>query len=601
MSSWSFLLDNPLITKHLRSQLRPATFFPGLVVAALLCLVIVGGAAFTELNYPSLRVLAPGRAAGRPGMPTPFLIATILLTILQSLILLLGGTSESASAVANAKEKGILDFHRISPQPPGWLALGFLLGAPIRQYLFALAVTPFLFVSAMLCSVGLVGFLLIVVMQASTTLVCHAMGMVIGLAAKRARGSAAWAVSIVLGVYWIGFIIAGCGVWIPFLFTSGPVLFGLFAPAEDRAHMPGPSPFFGVAMPLWLMTLLYQIPLFVFFFLASMRKLRAENARLFSKPLAVGFLLSVTVLTLGSLWEARLPFKEAVILYVVTLVGLALSTSVAPSLSEYLNGLRRAAKHGTEHLPPWSDGAANPAVLACLTAIVLLAGLAGWWLDTHTWQYQPAPWSSWIIQPEPPAQPWLPILTALAWLVSFGCGAQFFNLRFGKRGTIYFRLYLFLVWAMPLLLSLVAMAAGSEVTFFILFALSPLTGLGITCISASAMRPASGFGMAAAVIPLGQLLAGGVNLGLAVLFASLLAGLLRDAARALHRIKVAMPGMPPAGIELAVKSVLPGGAAAPEGAVYRGDGIALSSDGAALPRSSAPVDAGRPEEIQPGE
>jgi hypothetical protein len=596
MSSWNILLDNPLITKHLRSRLRPAAFYPLLVVVALLCLVIVGGATFAELNYQYSQIMGGPRPAGRAAMPAPFLIATVLLTVLQGIALLLGGTSEAASAVANAKEKGILDFHRISPQPLSWLALGFLLGAPIREYLLALAVTPFLLVSALLCKVGFVGFLLILLVQTSTALVCHSMGMVIGLSAKKARGSAAWAVSVVLGVYYLGSGMAGGGVWVPVLFTSGPVLLELFAP---EAQLPSPPAFFGIDLPLWLMTLLYQVPLVLFFFLASMRKLRADSARVFSKPLAVGFLLGVTVLTLGSIWEARLPFKEAVTLYVVAGVALALSGSVAPFQSEYLNGLRRAAKHGQERLPPWSEGAANPVVLGWLCVIVLLAGTAGWWLDTRTW----APRTTWspFTQPEPASQPWLPILTALAWVVSFGCGAQYFNLRFGKRGTAYFRLYLFLTWAMPLLVSMVALVARSDPAFFLLFSLSPLTGLGITCLSVRATLPSAGMGLGADLLTLGQMLAAALNVVLAVLFSWLLVSLLRDAARALHRIKVALPDMPEGAVDLAVKSARPGVPAAPEGAVYRGDGIALSTEGTPEARPPAPAEAGRAEEIQPGE
>ena len=96
------LLDNPMLVKHLRSRLRRGQVLPWVSVIVVLCLCVVwAGQAFG--------IYANGTA-----------LAMVLG--LEVLILVFAGAQQVGGAVGGARESGILDFHRVSPQPPSWLA-----------------------------------------------------------------------------------------------------------------------------------------------------------------------------------------------------------------------------------------------------------------------------------------------------------------------------------------------------------------------------------------------------------------------------------------------------------------------------------------------
>ena len=63
----------------------------------------------------------------------------------------------------------------------------------------------------------------------------------------------------------------------------------------------------------------------------------------------------------------------------------------------------------------------------------------------------------------------------------FGLAAQFFLLRFGRRGSGYFVLFLFLAWVVPLILGVITLVGqpGNSGPSQYLFALSPVVGLGL--------------------------------------------------------------------------------------------------------------------------
>src|SRR5690348_6375028 len=123
MTFQQLLPDNPILVKHVRSRLRRQQLFPSMAATALLCAMIlwIGIAASSVQN---------GIAFG-------------FLVFFQAGLLFLGGASQVGTSVAGAREAGVLDFHRISPVPPAALALGFLLGGPVREYVLFLCTLPF--------------------------------------------------------------------------------------------------------------------------------------------------------------------------------------------------------------------------------------------------------------------------------------------------------------------------------------------------------------------------------------------------------------------------------------------------------------------------
>src|SRR5262245_24123350 len=126
----AILLDNPILTKHRRSRLRPGATGSWAAIIFVACVSIVGGYAY---SYGGL---------GRGGWELQLILG------LQVFILGLAGGFQISGAAASAREIGIFEYHRISPLPPSWIALGFLLGAPIREYLLAAITVPFAYVCA---------------------------------------------------------------------------------------------------------------------------------------------------------------------------------------------------------------------------------------------------------------------------------------------------------------------------------------------------------------------------------------------------------------------------------------------------------------------
>lgn len=67
---------------------------------------------------------------------------------------------------------------------------------------------------------------------------------------------------------------------------------------DPRATLPG---IFGIEMPLFIQSLVYQFALLFCLYAAAVRKMRSDRAHAYSKPMATAFLSTVAVLGLGSL------------------------------------------------------------------------------------------------------------------------------------------------------------------------------------------------------------------------------------------------------------------------------------------------------------
>jgi hypothetical protein len=306
---------------------------------------------------------------------------------------------------------------------------------------------------------------------------------------------------------------------------------------RSYAYMPWPSPFFGVPLPLLALTLLYQLPLMGFLFVMAVRKMRADRLHVFSKPLAVGFLLVTGFLSVGSLWSAPRVAVLMALLNVTTYVALFLGGNITPSWGEFVTGLRRAAKLGQTRRPPWTDEAANPPTVALLAGIVLLCGAAGWWLDATRLDRFPNlgnmrdPRGRLILDGPLeviPSKPFLALAVAAGWVVAFGCAVQYYQLIYGKGGTVAFRFFVFLAWGLPLLLSVLAGLARSPEVVSFLLALSPPSALVLTCLPDASFWPGQAFS---------QYLAAVVAVATAAIFAALLSSALQRAAQAALRLQ----------------------------------------------------------------
>jgi hypothetical protein len=427
------LLDNPITTKHIRSRLRRGQVLSPVTVVAVLSLLIAWWG-YVAGHYHDAGVAR-------------------LAAMLQGVVLVFMGAGQIGVSLSGARESGILDFHRISPLPPAVTTLGFFLGAPVREYVLALIPIPLLLISVGAGGISVGDFLQWQLALLLIAWAFHVVALLSALVSRRpVRNGGAGL--IVLGVIVFGNL-------------SGWLFYGLrgFAASEGPITLP----FFGLSLH-WLAWLaLYSLPLIGFGMLAATRKMRSARAHLLSKPQAVAFLATSTILILGA---ARDPdsFRplDALILYGLCGAGVLASLPIVPTLGEYTRGLRRAARHGHVHLPAWDDLALNRPALAALCAIVLLGGSVLFWGQDAAGT-------------RPPHLS-LAVAVAVLTVAYVGLAHQYFALVAATRSGALLGLFLFLVWVVPLLAGSILGIAGAEgAPRDVLFGLSPVSALAMLC------------------------------------------------------------------------------------------------------------------------
>ena len=486
---WQILIsDNPLLVKHLRSRLRLQHLLPMLAVVVIISTLITWAAFPTEEH--SVNHLLQARLG-----------AFIGLLILQGVLLLLGGTASVAGSVALARESGMMDFHRISPQRPVALALGFFLGGPIREYLLFAATLPFMLI---LLLPGLplsrpildsrfadtwnfpnfsshdplhaLGYLKVLLVLLVLGLLYHSFALLCGLVVPKTRGIAAAIVILIFGIQLV--------MMVPGLqnLTITPTLYSsmtLGDPPDSLTHFY----FFGLHFPAFLLALLHAVPLLIFLFVAVVRKMRHERAYIFAKPYAVLFFTIVSMLIVGD----ALPGGDAnrsdrnimaLVLFFMLLSGLWLSASVSPTAGDILKGIRHAGKLGLSRVSAWSDLSVNWAPMVAMSALLLLVGGMFLYLlvisiPNSGMSFGEADYLSASALPA--------TLIAALTLLFFGLTKQYFDLRFKKNAMTYFALLLFIIWIVPLLLGWVSaiMTNGVSDITDLLLSFSPLGGIAL--------------------------------------------------------------------------------------------------------------------------
>lgn len=429
-------LENPILVKHLRSRLRKEPLIASVVVVVVLCWFI----AWAALQVPRM---AGGNTIG-------------LLFTLQTIILVIMGAAQVASSISSARASGILDFHRVSPLTTNELTLGFFFGAPIREYLLFACTLPFsaLFLFTRFLSVR--GFIQLMIVLFATAWILHGLALLSGLISKVKLNNAIGGGGVILVVFFFGGPLAAGGI-----FSSQFV--------EQDARMT----FFGISLPWLAVVLLYEIAVLFFLFLATRRRMESELAHPLSKPQAIGALSAVAVLALGGIWRLEdFDLVATCFLYGLLVIAILLVMMVTPNRSDYLKGLRRVRKQGRTNLPVWDDLALNRVFLSVACAIVLVAA---------TFAMSGAGNPQIGLRGQLPRSFPLAIATTVVTIAYFGLALQFFLLWFRMRGIMFFCLFLFLTWLVPLLAgAIVGMASpmpGPESQ--VVASLSPLVGIAM--------------------------------------------------------------------------------------------------------------------------
>lgn len=468
-------LDNPILVKHLRSRLRLAQALPWVVVVLVLCVLDV---------WASLAV-AEFRGSG----------ATTALLGLQILLLVFAGSSQINASLGGARETGILDFHRVSPLPPAATALGFLLGAPIREYILAAITVPFALAQASQIDVfkpwaGVRDTVTLEVVILTSVLVVHTMTLLGCLTRKKPRGS-----------------IRGTVITVVLLVIFGPYMgISLFFGARWVLGAGRTMSFSGLDVPWELFTLLYQVPVLGFLFLAASRKMHSEREHAYSKPQALSFMATVTALVIAGLWhvgrqvgaaamfgpagQAVLPQASLVLVsvYGLSAVAMVLSATITPDGSEYVRGVLRAEHAGRRRPSPWSDAGSNRIAVLALCGLVLVGTLAvtrfvgfpaGGGADP--WANPGQDFGAANLQPQLEQACSRPIAIAVLCVAYVGLGLQYFMMRARRSGMTLMGLFLFLAWLVPLLAAaILGVTSGEGKVAAVVAALSPFFGIAMS-------------------------------------------------------------------------------------------------------------------------
>ena len=441
------LLDNPLLVRHVRSNLRPprAGYLAGIIV-----------------SLSSLLMFA-GYKAGGLGSSGFF----CFFFGVQALALHFAGTSQVASSISASNDSGILDFHRIAPLSPTATTLGFMFGGAVREHLVALVLLPFTLACSLLSDVVIVGFLTSTIVLISTTLLFHALSLTAGLVARKGKTRN---VNSVLSILVFG---AGActgmttvGIPIPGMLSVGPAFMEAVNGAAPRNAIPAAT-FFGIQLPVFLQSLCYQIPLTLFLVVATTRRMKSATAMFFSKSTAVAFLATIAALSLGGV--IKHPRLNAVWLvpmlaYVEFIIAAFMILAITPTHGRYQGGARRAKRRGMGRAPLWQDDSSNRAAVVVMASLLLA-----------TVQ---------VIQTLVPAlnidaRFWRVAGTAASVVTYFGFATQYYSLKYQNRGKLVLMMFLFLFWMLPLFVALLLGTILQQEDFaFHVACISPFFGIG---------------------------------------------------------------------------------------------------------------------------
>lgn len=478
MSALSAVFDNPILIKHVRSRLRPETTVGWVLIVLVLAICIVwAGETYSWIGSRN---------------------AVSLMLGLQLLALTFGGANQLNTSLGGVRETGLIDFHRVAPLPPSLVALGFFLGAPIREYLLAALTLPLAAYSAAQVESGEPGKGLVWLAQLEVALLMitwlvHALTMLGCMTRSKPRGSVLGAIAMVILVFYLGYV----------------GLFGIFFGSRWLLEEQLKLNLFGYMVPWLAWLLMVGLPILGFLGLAIARKMGAERAHAYTKRQALACMATLTTLTVGGLWDLARhlppvpPFEPTVVdvimltaVYVLAILTMVLAVTITPSADEYVKGLRRAARAGQRRSSPWSDAGSNRLALFALCALALVGatvvvhgigrqpffeypGNTMWVNDPRAIDTTTLTDARWVAMRKAALS--RPIAIAVLTAAYFGLGYQFFSLRTRTSGAVLTALFLFFAWLVPLLVgAIVGISGTTSARDLAIFALSPLFGIALS-------------------------------------------------------------------------------------------------------------------------
>jgi hypothetical protein len=161
---WSILTDNPIIIKQSRVRLKRSSMISWFMTIGVLASAVI----WMEFQFGTKRY---DRSAG-------YILGGMIF------MMLLAGTQQLALMITATRATGMIDFHRLSPQSPLSLMVGFLVGGPIREYAIVAFGMPFLILACVLYGTPLLGLFVILLAAFSLALLLYGLTLVSAMLSK---------------------------------------------------------------------------------------------------------------------------------------------------------------------------------------------------------------------------------------------------------------------------------------------------------------------------------------------------------------------------------------------------------------------------------
>ena len=436
---WSILTDNPIIIKQSRVRLKRSSMISWFMVIGVLASAVI----WMEFQFGTKRY---DRSAG-------YILGGMVF------MMLIVGTQQLALMITATRATGMIDFHRLSPQSPVSLLIGFLAGGPIREYAIVAFAIPFLILACVLYGTPLTGLFILLLAAFSLTLLMHGLTLVSAMLSKNPNPNAA------KGASWGVFASMG---------MLGPLFSGTMA-VDRLAGDPPKAQFYGIATTVPIVFTGIACVASGFFLVAGVRRFKDDIRPSLTKRQTLLALSMAVLIGWGLLFQSVFPYDnfvkpfELTIIGFWTLVSFILIGTAAPDRVTYIGGLRRSLRLGLRRPGPFEDRALNRWVIGGFAGI-LTAGMSGLYVIRNA------------LYDEVSALPGASTATAILVVLEFGLALQYYRLRLGKQAGGAFALFLFVAWLVPFILGMaLTLASGisqeNEGNGFILMSISPLFGV----------------------------------------------------------------------------------------------------------------------------
>lgn len=465
---------NPLVIAGVRRRLRTKAALSTLVITSVLSLFV----------YVIVYLVATER--GITSSVTAARWAFTPIYYLQLFFLLFLGTGAIAAGVAEDRIDGHMDYQRMTPMSPADKTIGYMLGLAIREHLMFAVTMPFALYAILVGDLPIWEVLQMYFLLFLTTTLYHLTGFVAGLLAKNPRRAGMTARLIIILLYFVLPSIGHLGGASLFShFTADTALKTLLGPELAMGQTPSEL-FFGMPVPLLLITLCIQ-SLFIFvLFSATIRKWGNERLHAISKPMAALLFSTVLVLIVASLWsqighdidfldmqeedpETSLAISTAFLFSMFFLFSFAVSgflcMTTTPDKANAVKGARRAARNN-RRLHFASDEASGQWLVGYFVVLTGFALVALCKVGSENF----------------PGSTFGAEMLLLPWFI-FACVLAWWQ---GLRELLEPRLFWLSIgalWAVPILASIVVLAAWGEGGIDLALYLSLTTGFPAIVIS----------------------------------------------------------------------------------------------------------------------